>query len=128
WSVTGVQTCALPIYTDAQRMDYMKASGARLIKFHVGAKDITRPTHDWVDTDFWKVFDAKAYDLIQAGKAGHQEYPFHLIDRPVVELVGLAWAGVDHSPNIAWTIHSSPWQWGEWFRRGGRLDRVSVIP
>jgi FkbM family methyltransferase len=114
--------------TDPARLKQMKDSGVCLIQFHVGAYDLTKPTHDWVDTDFWKVFDPGKYDLIQTAKAGHSQYPYYLIDLPVVELVAMAWAGVDHSPNIAWTIHPSSWQWGQWLQRGGRLDRVSVIP
>lgn len=114
--------------THPERLAFMQKSGARLIKFHVKAKDVTTSTHDWIGTDFWDVFDGSRYDIVQTGRAGQKEYPFHLIDRPVVEFVGLARAGVDPSPNIAWTIHCSHWQWGEWYRRGGRLERVSVIP
>jgi len=113
--------------TDPDRLRYMQEHQVNLIKFHVGAKDITVPTHDWVDTDFWQKFDAQKYDLVQAGKAGHAEYPFHLLKLPVVEYVTLM-AGVDRSPNLAWSIHLSQWQRRQWFRAGGQLDKSSVIP
>jgi len=113
--------------TDPDRLRYMQEHQVNLIKFHVGAKDITVPTHDWVDTDFWQKFDAQKYNLVQAGKAGHAEYPFHLLELPVVEYVTLM-AGVDRSPNLVWSIHLSQWQRRQWFRAGGRLDKSSVIP
>jgi len=112
--------------THPELVQRMLKCGIHLIKFHVKAKDITKPTHDWVDTDFWNLFDPKRYDLVQAGKAGPAEYPFHLMEIPVVELVELA-VGVDHSPNIAWSFHSSPWQRTQWVQMGGRAERSSVI-
>src|SRR4051794_6576369 len=38
--------------TDPDRLHYMREHGVNLIKFHVGAKDLRTPTHDWVSTDF----------------------------------------------------------------------------
>jgi len=113
--------------TDQGRLHYMKEHQVNLIKFHVGAKDIRVPTHDWVDTDFWRKFDAENYDFVQAGKAGHAEYPFHLLALPVVEFVALS-AGVDHSSNLAWSVHVSQWQRAQWVRAGGKLNKSSVIP
>ncbi len=113
--------------TDPDRLAYMKESGIRLIEFKVGAKDITKPTHDWVDTNFWQLFDESQYDFVQTAKAGPKEYPYYLIKKPVVEFVTLS-AGVDFSRNIAWTIHLSQWQQAQWGRSGGNLLRSSVIP
>ena len=47
--------------TDPARMEYMreKGRGVRLIKFKVGAKDITTPLHTWLDTDFWQFFGGR---------------------------------------------------------------------
>jgi len=112
--------------TDPGRLQFMREEGINLVKFHVGAKNIKTPKHDWVGTDFWKVFNPHDYDLVQAGKAGDAEYPFYLMDLPIVELVGLP-SGIDRSPNIAWSIHSSPWQRARWVQLGGRADRSSVI-
>ena len=113
--------------TDPARLRYMEEHGIDLIKFTVGAKDITTPTHDWVDTNFWEVFRADKYDLVQTAKAGPAEYPYHLLKLPVVEYVTLS-AGVDKSPNIACSIHLSQWQRAQWFRSGGDLSKSAVIP
>jgi hypothetical protein len=113
--------------TDPDRRAYMERAGVNLIKFKVGAKDITKPTHDWVDTDFWDVFDPEMYDFVQTGKAGHAEYPYDRMPVPVVEFVTLS-AGVDRSKNLAFSIHVSQWQRRRWARAGGRLSRSDVIP
>ena len=84
--------------TDPSRLKYLQEHNVNLIKFKVGAKDITKPTHDWVDTDFWDKFDASKYDFVQTGKAGPAEYPYYLLPIPVVECVTLD-AGVDNSQN-----------------------------
>jgi FkbM family methyltransferase len=113
--------------TDPHRMQFLEEHGIKLIKFNVGFKDVTIPTHDWVDTDFWEVFDQTKYDLVQTAKAGPAEYPYHLMDIPVIEYVTLA-AGVDHSSSIAWSIHISQWQRKLWMSGGGNVSRSSVIP
>jgi hypothetical protein len=113
--------------TNPSRLEYMQKHEINLIKFHVGAKDITKPTHDWVDTDFWQVFNANKYDLIQTAKAGQAEYPYFLLKLPVVEMVALD-SGVDFSSNIAWSILISNWQRNKWSQKGGCLKKSSIIP
>jgi glycosyltransferase involved in cell wall biosynthesis len=113
--------------TDPDRLLFMRESGVRLIEFKVGAKDVTRPTHNWINTDFWQVFDESRCDLVQTAKAGHKEYPYYLMKKPVVEFVALS-AGVDRSHNIAWSIHLSEWQRRAWSEARGNLARSSVIP
>ena len=113
--------------TDPARFAYMQAHGVSLIEFSVGAKDITVPTHDWIGTDFWQIFDPSKYDLVQTAKAGPAEYPYFLLSLPVVEFVALS-DGVDHSPNIAYSVHLSQWQRARWFQRGGNLTKSAVIP
>jgi|GEM_PF-494683 FkbM family methyltransferase len=113
--------------TNQNHLKYMRDNNINLIKFHVGAKDITTPTHDWVNTNFWKVFDHQKYDLVQTVKAGPAEYPYYLINLPIVEIVGIN-AGVDLSPNIAWSIHPAQWQKIRWVKQGGSCKKSSVIP
>jgi hypothetical protein len=115
------------IDTAPDRLAYMAAHNINLIKFHVWAKDNRVQTHDWLNTDFWDVFDSSKYDFVQTGKAGPAEYPYFKLDLPVVELVALD-GGVDKSPNIAWSIHPSPYQWVRWCQKGGNVNRSSVIP
>jgi glycosyltransferase involved in cell wall biosynthesis len=112
--------------TDADRVDYMRRAGVNLVKFSVGAKDITTPTHDWVDTDFWELFDERAYDLVQTAKAGPPEYPYDRMALPVVEYVTLS-AGVDRSRNIARSVQISQWQRRQWLAAGGDPARSDVI-
>jgi hypothetical protein len=111
--------------TDPERLKFMKDHDVNLVRFRVGAKDVTTPTHDWVDTDFWDLFDPCKYDLVITAKAGPAEYPYFLIPLPVLEMVALL-EGVDRSPNIAWSIFPSQWARSRWLRMGGRLDRSSV--
>ncbi len=89
-----------PAFTDPARLRYMQEHRMNLIKFKLRARDISTPTHDWVDTNFWDVFDSEKYHLVQTAKAGPAEYPYYLIDLPVVECLTLN-AGVDRSENIA---------------------------
>src|SRR5438552_1229543 len=56
--------------TDPDRKCYLEERQVSLIKFRVGAKDVTTPTHDWIDTDFWQIFHPEQYDFIQTAKAG----------------------------------------------------------
>ena len=113
--------------TDLSRLLYMQDHNVSLKKFNVGAKDVTVGTHDWIKTDFWDLFDSTKYDLVQTAKAGHQEYPYHLIPLPIVEYVTLN-AGVDSSNNIAFTVHLSQWQRMQWLKEGGLLKKSTVIP
>lgn len=113
--------------TDDSRLKYLLDSKVNLIKFSVGAKDVTTPDHEWVNTNFWEVFDESQYDLVQTAKAGHPEYPFNRMDIPVCELVTLD-AGSDDTQNIAWSILVSQTQRARWIQSGGNLLRSSVIP
>jgi glycosyltransferase involved in cell wall biosynthesis len=112
--------------SSAERVAYLESNGVRVIKFTVGAKDIRTLTHDWIDTNFWEVFDEGNYDIIQTVKAGPKEYPFYKMKKPVVEIVALA-NRPDTSSNIAWSFHSSNWQRAQWVRLGGSLERSSVL-
>lgn len=113
--------------SDPARRAYLEDHGVTLRQFHVGAKDVRTPTHEWRDTDFWDVFDPSRFDLVQTAKAGPAEYPYYLLPNPVVEYVTLD-AGVDFSVNIALTIHLSNWQRKSWIRRGGSVQKSATIP
>lgn len=112
--------------TDPMRLAYMRDHGVNMIKFHVQAKDVRLPTHDWIGTDFWNVFDASKYDLLQTAKAGPAEYPYFKVNLPVVEFVALG-TGVDASQNIAYSIHLSQWQRARWCGLGGKLNKSDII-
>ena len=121
----GIDYVAGP--TNPDRLKYMIDHNVNLIKFNVKAIDYRFHYHPWISTDLWNIFDSKKYDIVQTVKAGPREYPFYLINLPVVEIVALA-NRPDKSTNIAWSFHSSPWQRNAWLKKGGDAKRSSVLP
>ena len=114
--------------TDESRVEYTRSHGVNLIKFNVGFKDVTKSTHDWVDTNLWDVFDEEKYDVIQTGRSGHPEYPFTLINKtPIVDSIHLAGMAED-KPNIIKTVLVSEEQKQRWIRAGGDPNKAVVIP
>ncbi len=113
--------------TDPFRVQFMKDHGVNLIEFHVGAKDITVPTHRWIDTNFWETFDETKYDIIQTGKAGHKEYPFTKIRKTsIVDSLHLA-SGSDNQFNISRVMHICQWSADGWIKRGGDKSRIVLV-
>jgi glycosyltransferase involved in cell wall biosynthesis len=113
--------------TDPARLAYMQKNNVNLIKFNVRYKDVTKPTHDWVDTDFWSKFNEKNYDIVQTGRSGHPEYPFCLIkNTPIVDSIHLT-GMTDNQPNIAKVIHVSEWNRDMWVKAGGDQRKVEVV-
>jgi len=112
---------------DSFRKKYLEENGINLIKFNVGAKDVTTYTHDWVNTDFWKKFDEKDYDIIQTGIAGRPEYPFYKIrNTPIIDSIHLT-AGVSNQFNVARVMHICQWNANKWIARGGDRNRVVLV-
>jgi len=59
-----------------------------LIEYSVEYKDITKPDHPRVNTDFWNLFNENNFDVILTGRAGHIEYPFNKIkNTPIVDSI-----------------------------------------
>lgn len=113
--------------TDSVRLERMKDSRVQLVEFQVGAKDVRRPDHPWIDTNFWDVFEEGAFDIVQTGRAGHPEYPFTKIrTTPIVDSIHLN-AGVSNQPNIRQVLLLSEWSRRIWIRNGGDPKRVSVV-
>ena len=113
--------------TDINRKKYMEDSAVNLIRFNVKAKDINTYTHDWVDTDFWNIFDEKKYDIIQTGRAGHPEYPFHKIKKtPIVDSIHTL-AGVDNQYNVSRVMHITKWSADKWTDLGGDKKRIVFV-
>lgn len=113
--------------TDSDRLAYMNRSDVHLVEFHVGAKDVTTPTHIWRETDFWESFNEDDYDLIQTVRAGHKEYPFtHIRKTPIIEILGLQ-AGADNQINIARSLHISKENAYAWLCAGGDKSRIEFV-
>ena len=115
------------IDTDPDRIKYMIENKINLIKFNVKYKNVTVPTHDWIDTDFWEKFDESKYDLVQTGRAGHPEYPFTKMNKvSIVDSIHLP-GMVDNQQNIAKVIHVSEWNKNLWVKSGGDESKTEVI-
>ncbi len=116
------------IDTDDSRVEYTKSHGVNLIKFDVAFKDVTTPTHNWVDTNFWDVFDEEKYDVIQTGRSGHPEYPFININKtPIVDSIHLA-GMAENKENVLKTVLVSDEQRQRWISAGGNPERGIVVP
>lgn len=116
------------IDTDLSRVEYVKSHGVNLIKFDVQYKNVTVPTHDWINTNFWEVFDETKYDLIQTGRSGHPEYPFiHIHNTPIIDSIHLA-GMAENKPNVYKTILISEEQKQKWISAGGDPNKAIIIP
>ena len=114
--------------TDESRVEYTKSHGVNLIKFDVEFKDVTKPTHDWVNTNFFDLFDEDNYDVIQTGRSGHPEYPFiHINKTPIIDSIHLAGMGEDKA-NVYRTVLISQEQKSKWVTAGGNPQRGVIIP
>jgi glycosyltransferase involved in cell wall biosynthesis len=113
--------------TDPYRLAAMREAGVRLVKFRVGAKDVSRPSHPWRDSNFFELFDERDYDIVQSGRAGHPEFPFtHIRHTPIVDSIHFL-GGIDNQANIARVMHLSEWSARQWAEAGGDAGRVSVV-
>lgn len=116
------------IDTDPYRKAYMENKNVNLVKFNVAYKDVRDPTHKWIDTNFWEMFDETRYDIIQTGRAGHPEYPFTQINStPQVDLITLP-GMAENKVNVVKTIHISKYQADSWVKAGGNPSKIEIIP
>ena len=116
------------IDTDPSRVEYVKEHGVNAIKFNVEFKDVTKSTHDWINTNFWDHFKEENYDVIQTGRSGHPEYPFHMINKtPIVDSIHLS-GMAENKPNSLKTVLISNEQRDRWIASGGPVDRAVTIP
>jgi hypothetical protein len=113
--------------TDPDRKQYMLDNKVNLKHIAVKAKNLYSPTHDWVDTNFWEIYNLKKYDLVVSARAGHQEYPFcHITDVPEVAFITLAGMSETKS-NVKKYIHISKFQEQSWVHAGGDVTRSDVV-
>jgi glycosyltransferase involved in cell wall biosynthesis len=112
--------------TDPLNIKPMADAGVNLIEFKVEAKDVTKRTHPWVNTNFFKVFK-NDYDLIQTGRAGNPEYPFTKIKNiPIVDSIHVM-GGIDNQYNISRVMHITNWSAQNWIKRGGDKNRIRIV-
>ena len=114
--------------TDPSRLQYVKNNGVNVVKFDVEFKDLRTATHDWVNTNFWELFDEEKYDVIQTGRSGHPEYPFTLINKiPIVDSIHLS-GMAENKHNAVKTVLISREQRDRWIMSGGPADKAVIIP
>lgn len=107
--------------------DYLNHHNVNLIEFNVAARDLNSPCHNWIDTDFWKVFDEAKYDIIQTGRGGYPEYPFNKIKKtPIVDSIHLS-GFFDNQFNISRVMHISEWSAKKWITDGGDKNRIRHV-
>lgn len=112
--------------TDPLNIKPMIDAGVNLIEFKVEAKDVTKKTHPWVNTNFFEVFKGK-YDLIQTGRAGNPEYPFTKIKNiPIIDSIHVM-GGIDNQYNISRVMHITNWSAQNWIKRGGDKNRIRIV-
>lgn len=76
--------------TDASRLLYMEKNGVKLVKCEIEAIDLTSPFYTWVNTDFFRKFNENDFDILQACRGGHKEFPFVKLRKiPIVDIIAL---------------------------------------
>jgi len=111
-----------------RNLQYLKDHGVNIIPVHVDFKDIRDPTHPWVGTNFFELFDESKYDVVTTARAGHKEFPTNGISNtPIVEIVTLP-NMADRQENIVTTIHISQYQKQTWINAGGDQKKAVVLP
>ena len=113
--------------TDVTIKKYLEDNDVNLIKFSVEYKDVRTHTHEWVNTNFWDLFDENKYDVVITGRAGHQEYPYYKMNNvPLINILTLN-AGVDNQNNNFRNIHLSNWSGQRWIESGGDPSRLDIL-
>lgn len=127
-------SCSTPGLSSAESADRLKhrkrleSAGVNVIECGISNRNLKYRHHPWEGTNLWENFDPSLYDIVQAAKAGHPEYPFTEWKTPnVVEFRSLD-SRIDTSSSIAWSVHLSRYQRRLWLQRGGTLNRSSVVP
>lgn len=113
---------------DPSRKKFLVDHGVELVEVQVAAKDVTKPHHPWLGTNLWDLFKEEDYDVVQAGRAGHPEYPFtEITNIPMVDIITLP-GMAERKANVHKTIHISKFQADSWVQAGGDPSRILIIP
>ena len=117
--------------TDEFRRQYMIDNKINLIKVSCEARDYRfGPPYDWINTNFFEIFDENKYDFLQTGRSGFREYPFYKLDKiKIVDSIHSQGAeGTYDKENIVKTVLISELQFKNWTKNGGNSSKVQVIP
>jgi glycosyltransferase involved in cell wall biosynthesis len=116
--------------TDPERQKYMENHNINLIKVSCKARDDRRgPPYEWVETDFWSLFDENKYDIVQTGRSGYREFPFDRMSssRFVDSIHAEGAQGIEKRDNILKTVLLSKAHVHRWLANGGDPDKVEII-
>jgi glycosyltransferase involved in cell wall biosynthesis len=112
---------------DPERLKLVESHDVNAIKVHVEAKFGDPEPYEWVNTDFWGLFNESNYDVVTTGGAGCREYPYHLINKTKTIATIHGFVGEDR-PSIHKAILLCDWQANKWAGNGGNKDKAVVIP
>jgi hypothetical protein len=113
--------------TDEDRRSLMLKSNVKLAKFRVAYKNVLLPSHPWLFTNFFKVFNENNFDLVFSARAGHVEFPFNKIRNvPIIDSIHLN-AGVHLQDNIKAVLHLSKENLQKWVSSGGDKDIAYLV-
>lgn len=112
---------------DPERLKLVDSHGVKTIKVHVDAKFGDSEPYEWVNTDFWGLFDESKYDAVTTAGAGCLEYPYNLINKTKTIATIHGFHGYDR-PNIHKAILLCDWQAREWAKNGGDINKAVIIP
>ena len=116
--------------TDPERQKYMESHNVNLI--HVSCKardDRFGPPYEWIETNFWSLFDAQKYDIVQTGRSGYREFPFDRMgDSKFIDSIHAEGAqGIEKRDNILKTVLLSRAHVAKWLQNGGDDTKVEII-
>tara|TARA_R110000765_G_scaffold79392_3_gene156228 strand:+ start:922 stop:2016 length:1095 start_codon:yes stop_codon:yes gene_type:complete len=112
---------------DESRQKIMEDHQINLIKVDVQNKDGSGPPYEWINTNFWELFDENQYDYVSSARSGYPEYPFHLINKTKIIDTIHGQDGED-KVNISKVILLCEWQAKQWSENGGNIAKATVIP
>lgn len=119
--------------TDPDRLKYMDENGINTILIDCEARENRYGVpYLWINHNFFELFAKKKYDIVQTGRCGHLEYPFHLMpDTLFVDSIhsdgSFPW-DIDKRENIFKTVLLSEDVASTWVSNGGDKEKVVVIP
>ena len=110
-----------------KRKEFVESFGIETIPVQVGQRVGDAFPYDWVDTNFWEIFDETKYDILQTARGGHPEYPFnHLNQIKMIDRVASVHA--ERKQNVIKSILFCKWQADQWIVNGGDASRMIIIP
>ena len=114
--------------TDPVRKEFMENSHVNLIYVEVEARENRfGPPYEWINTNFWDLFDEEKYDIVQTARTGYREYPFCEMEDAII-VDGLHGDQIDIRSNIEKYVFLSEFQRDGWLRNGGIKEKSVIIP